>query len=47
MIFECPVTFDDMKNDKPIFGPDITSLKVKSVGRKPAIIVKDYVEIPR
>ena len=47
MIVNCLVTFSDVKNPKLIFGPDITSLKVKSVGRKPAIIVKDYVEIPR
>ena len=47
MIVNCPVTFSDVKNDKPIFGPDITSLKGKSVRRKPASVVMDYVEIPR
>ena len=35
-IVNCPVTFDDVKNAKLIFGPDITSLKGKSVRRKPA-----------
>ena len=34
-----PVTFYNVKNAKLIFGPDITSLKVKSVRRKPASIV--------
>ena len=47
MIFTCPVTFYDVKNAKLIFGPDITSLKGKSVRRKPASVVTDYVEIPR
>ena len=47
MIVNCPVTFDDVKDDKLIFGLDVTSLKEKSVMRKPARVVKDYVEIPR
>ena len=29
MTVKCPVTFSDVKNAKIIFGPDITSLKVK------------------
>ena len=47
MIVNCPINFDDVKNAKLIFGPDITSLKVKSVRRKPASVVMDYVDIPR
>ena len=47
MIVNYPVTFDDVKNAKLIFGPDITSLKVKSVRRKQASAVTDYVYIPR
>ena len=47
MIVNCPVTFSDVKNAKLIFGPDITSLKVKSVRHKPDSFVTDYVEIPR
>ena len=47
MIVNCPVTFSDVKNAKLIFGPDITSSKGKSVRRKPASIVTDYVGIPR
>ena len=46
MIINCPVTFSDVKNAELIFGPDITSLKVKSVKRKPVSVVTDYVEIP-
>ena len=47
MIVKYPVTFDNVKNSKLIFGPDITSLKGKSAKRKPASVVTDYVEIPR
>ena len=47
MIVNCPVTFSDVKNTKLVFGPDITSLKEKSVRRKPASVVTDFVEIPR
>ena len=47
IIVNCPVTFSDIKNAKLIFGPDITSLKGKSVSSKPASVVTDYVDIPR
>ena len=47
IIVNFTVTFDDVKNAKLIFGPDITSFKGKSVKRKPDIVVMDYVEIPR
>ena len=47
IIVNCPVTFSDVKNSKLIFGPDITSLKRKSVRRKPASFVTDYVDIPK
>ena len=47
LIVNCPVTFDDVKNAKLIFGPDITSFKGKSVRRKPTSVVTDYIEIPR
>ena len=42
-----PVTFEDVKYSKLIFGPDVNSLKGKSVRRKPASVVTDYVEIHR
>ena len=41
MIINCPVTFEDVKNAKLIFGPDTTLLKGKSVRRKPASVVTD------
>ena len=47
MIVNFPVTFSDVKKAKLIFGPDITSLKRKSMRRKPDIVVTDYIEIPR
>ena len=47
MIVNCPVTFSNVKNVKYIFCPNITSLKGKSVRRKPASAVIDYVDIPR
>ena len=47
MIVNCPVIFSDVKNAKIVFGPDITSLKGKSVRRKPASVITDYFEIPR
>ena len=47
MIVNFPVTFDDIENAKLIFGPDITSLKGKSVRRKPASVVTDCIVIHR
>ena len=47
MLVNCPVTFDNVKNAKLIFGPDIILLKGKSVRRKPDSVVTGYVEIPR
>ena len=46
-IVNYPVTFDDVKNAKLVFGHDMTSLKGKSVRHKPYSIVTDYVEIHR
>ena len=45
MIVNCPVTFQDLKNAKIIFGPHAISLKGKVARRKPASSVTDYVEI--
>ena len=47
MFVNCPITFSDVKNAKLIFGPDITSLKGKSVRCKTDIVVTDFVDIPR
>ena len=47
MMHHFPVTLQDVKNSKLIFGPDATSLKGKSASCKPASVVTDYVKIPR
>ena len=46
MIVKCPITFDDVKNAKLVFGPDVTLLKGKLARLKPASVVTEYVEIP-
>ena len=43
----CPVTFDNVKNARLIFGPDVTSLKGKSASRNPASVIIEYIDIPR
>ena len=47
MIVDYPVTFDKVKKAKLVFGPDITSLKVKSVRHELAGVITNYVEIAR
>ena len=41
IIVNCPVTFEDVKNTKLIFVPDVTSLKEKSVRHNPASVVNE------
>ena len=45
-IQNCPVMIEDMKIAECIFGPDMSSLKGKSMRRKPKPARKDLVEIP-
>ena len=45
-IQNCPVTVEDVKIAEHIFGPDMSSLKGKSMRRKPKPVRKDLVEIP-
>ena len=47
MTVNYPVSFDDVKNAKVIFGPDIISVKGISVRHNPCSVVTDYVEITR
>ena len=42
-----PVTTDDIKIAKKIFGPDVGTLKGKTTCRKPLPVVNDYIEIPK
>ena len=45
MIVNFPITFFDIQNVKNIFGPDVPSMKGKSVQRRQEAVVSDYVEI--
>jgi len=45
-IKNCPVTTDDIDLTEKIYGPDVASLKCKSVSRYPAPVVNDVIEIP-
>ena len=47
MIVNCPVTPQDIKKYDEIFGPNVPSMKRKSVRRRPEAVVSDYVEIPK
>ena len=39
MIHNCDITTNDIKNAQVIFGPDVLSLKCKSVRQTPATVV--------
>jgi hypothetical protein len=43
----CPVTSADISNARAIFGPDLPSVRGKTVRRAPAPVVGDYVAVPR
>jgi len=47
LVKNCPITVEDVKIMKNIFGPDIGLLKGKSVRRQPIRSVKDEIYIPR
>ena len=46
IIQNCPVTVEDVNIAESIFGPDMGTLKGKTVRRKPPIVKSDLVEIP-
>jgi hypothetical protein len=47
LIPNCPVTCSDITNAKAIFGPDLPSVRGKTVRRTPTPVVADYVAVPR
>ena len=47
MLKDCPVTNDDIINAHNICGPDLASIKGKTVCRKPEHVPTDYLDIPR
>ena len=47
LIPECPITSTDITNVRAIFGPDLPSVRGKTVRTTPAPVVADYVAVPR
>ncbi len=47
MIANCPITSKDVSNARTIFGPDLTSIRGKTVQRAPEPVGTDYVALPR
>jgi hypothetical protein len=47
VITNCPVLHTDIANVQTIFGPDLASIQGKTVRRVPALVVGDYVVVPR
>ena len=46
LIPECPITPTDITNARAIFGPDLPSVRGKTVRTRPAPVVGDYVAVP-
>jgi hypothetical protein len=44
---DCPITPDDVDNAHKIFGPNLASIRGKTVRHSPERVVTDYVAIPR
>jgi hypothetical protein len=47
LLKDCPITSDDVNNAHTIFGPDLATIRGKTVCHSPDRVVTDYVEIPR
>ena len=47
MIPDCPITTENIKHADTLFGPDLATIRGKTVRRKPTHVVTDYVDIPR
>jgi hypothetical protein len=46
LILNCPFLMTDITNVRAIFGPDLASVRGKTVWRMPAPVVADYVAVP-
>jgi hypothetical protein len=46
LILNCPIARQDISNAHQIFGPDLESVRRKTVRRAPAPVVGDYVVVP-
>jgi hypothetical protein len=46
LIKNCPVMTSDTTNARAIFGPDLASIRGKTLQRTPASVVADYVAVP-
>ncbi len=46
LINNCPIISSDMSNARAIFGPDLACVQGKTVRKKPAPVVTDYVAGP-
>ncbi len=45
-INNCPISSSNVTNARAIFGPDLASVRGKTVRKKPAPVVVDYVAVP-
>jgi hypothetical protein len=46
LITNCPITTSNISNTRVMLGPDLGSIKGKTVRRTPAPMVADYVAVP-
>ena len=46
-IKNCPVTVEYIEIAEKIFGPDVSTLKVRTTRKRPKVVVDDFIEIPR
>jgi hypothetical protein len=46
LITNCPITTTNISNARVMFGPDLASIRGKTVRITPAPVVADYVAVP-
>lgn len=46
MLKDCPINTAGIKNARKIFGPDLATIRGKTVQHKPTPMITDYVDIP-